>query len=62
MHVQVVRQQLADRRAGAGLVDGVRVPRPKQQLVGLPASLRVGAEERTGLIRIESGKIRECEG
>jgi hypothetical protein len=45
VHVQVVRQQLADGRAAAGLVDGARIARPEQQVVGLPACLRIGPEK-----------------
>jgi hypothetical protein len=44
--VQVIREQLADRRALAGVIDGRRVPGLEEQDVGLGAGPGVAAEER----------------
>ena len=44
--VQGIGQELADGRSAAGVVDGVGVAGPEQQVVGPPAAVGVATEER----------------
>ena len=49
MDIEGARQQLADRRAAAGFVHRVGIPRLEQQLVRPAAAIRIATEERADI-------------
>jgi hypothetical protein len=59
MDVERGRQQLADGRPPAGLVDGLGAPGPEEQIIGQTAGVGVAAEERADVALEADRKCRD---